>query len=104
MTTKPAPKVIPEIGMGVTIYYYSDRTAATIIEMSKSKQTLILQEDLATRIDKNGPSTDQTYSYERNYEGLIHKATLRKDGRFRIAKSRSLVALGFREEYYDYSF
>lgn len=57
-----------------------------------------------TRTDNNGMSECQTYEYHRNPEGTCHIATLRKDGSFRLAGGKTLVHVGERNKYYDFSF
>lgn len=94
----------PSIGMGASIHSWSDRTAATVIQVTHNGKRIVLQEDTATRTDQNGMSECQEYSYERNPQGEIFHATKRKDGRFRITGSKRLVSLGVRSSYYDYSF
>ena len=90
--------------MGATIYYGSDCVPATIIQITNSGKRIVLQEDTAIRIDYNGISEDQSYMYNANSDGTIHIATFRKDGSFRISKSRTKVVVGVRRKYYDYSF
>lgn len=94
----------PTIGMGATIQYHSDRSPATIIEVSPSGKRIVIQEDSVTRTDNNGMSECQTYDYHRNPEGTIHIATLRKDGSFRLVGGKTLVSVGVRNRYYDFSF
>lgn len=94
----------PTIGMGATIYGYSDRHPATVIQISHGGRRLVLREDKATRTDNNGMSEIQSYTYEPDPEGQIYHATLRKQGEYRLVGSTRLVALGERNKYYDYSF
>jgi hypothetical protein len=94
----------PYVGMGATIQYWSDRHAATIIQITHDGKRLVLQEDNCIRTDNHGVSEMQEYRYERNPQGTIHLATLRKDGRYRITKTQILVALDVRNRYYDFSF
>jgi energy-coupling factor transporter ATP-binding protein EcfA2 len=94
----------PYEGMGATIQHWSDRTATTIIQITHDGKRLILQADKATRTDQNGMSEQQDYAYERDPQGQIYIATLRKDGRYRISYTKQLVSLGYRSAYYDYSF
>lgn len=98
------PEIQPTVGMGVTIQRWSDRSAGTIIQVSHSDKRIVIQEDKTIRTDQNGMSELQSYSYERDPNGAIHIATLRKDGRFRISKSKQLVALDVRNKFYDFSF
>lgn len=97
-------EVKPMVGMGVTICYWTDREPATIIQVSDSGKRIVLQEDSWTRTDNNGFSEDQSYVYRQNPEGIIHFASLRKDGRYKLQKSKTVVSLGVRRKYQDYSF
>jgi energy-coupling factor transporter ATP-binding protein EcfA2 len=94
----------PYEGMGATIQHWSDRTATTIIQITHDGKRLILQADKAIRTDNNGMSEQQDYAYERDSQGQIYIATLRKDGRYRISYTKQLVSLGYRSAYYDFSF
>lgn len=98
------PEVQPLVGMGVTIQHWSDRGVGTIIQISHSDKRLVIQEDKTIRTDKNGMSEFQSYSYQRDPNGQIHIATLRKDGRYRISKTKRLVSLDVRNAYHDFSF
>ena len=98
-TTNPKP----EVGMGATIYFFSDRHAATVTRVSPSGKTIELQEDLATRTDSNGFSEMQSYTFERNPGGRRYVARLRKNGTFKTSTGEG-VSLGKRSEYYDFSF
>lgn len=94
----------PEVGMGATIHVGSDSYPATIIQVTQNGKRVILQEDDATRVDSNGMSESQDYTYQTNPQGTIHIATLRKDGRYRLTGEKTPVSIGFRRKYYDYSF
>lgn len=95
---------LPEIGMGVTINGWSDKHAGTIIEVLRNGRSIVIQADTAIRIDNNGMSESQEYTYQPNPQGSITVATLRQDGSYRVKGGSSIVSLGFRREYYDYSF
>lgn len=95
---------IPEVGMGATIQYYSDRHAATIIQITHNGNRLILQEDLSIRSDTNGMSESQTYEFTTDQKGTVHIATKRKDNTFRLIGQRTLVHVGYRSTYHDFSF
>jgi hypothetical protein len=97
-------KDYPTVGMGATIKHWSDRTAATVIQVTKRGKQLVLQEDKATRTDTNGMSESQTYEFEKDTNGKIYFATMRKDGQYRILGGKELVVLGQRYKYHDYSF
>lgn len=94
----------PEVGMGATISYHSDRSAATIIKVSKSGKSFYIQEDTAVRTDKNGMSEIQEYEFTPNPNGSVYKVTQRKDGSFRLMGDKTRVYIGVRRQYYDFSF
>ncbi len=99
--TKPKT---PKVGDGATVLHWTDRSAATVVKVSASGKTIWVQDDTATRTDKNGMSDGQSYTFARNPDGFIRKATLRKDGRYRVSNGTSGVMVGRRDEYYDYTF
>lgn len=105
MLTSP---IVPTVGMGATVCYYSDRHAGTIITVSKSGKRVTVQEDTATRTDKNGMSDAQAYSYEPNPNGSVTTFSKRKNGCWvRVgegSRSGTGLVLGTRDEHYDYSF
>jgi hypothetical protein len=96
----------PEVGMGATILGWTDRRACTITEVSKSGKRVGIVEDIATRIDKNGMSDSQEYTFERG-TGSPSFFTLRKNGAW-VRQGESIrgqrLAIGKRNHYYDYSF
>lgn len=94
----------PFIGQGATIYWWSDRTPCTVIQITHNGNRLVLQEDTAIRTDNNGMSESQTYEYETNPNGTIYHATRRQNGAFRLTGQTTLVSLGDRQKYHDYSF
>ena len=100
----------PVIGMGATLCYYSDRHAATVIEVGQKNRVkyVVVRQDTARRTDTNGQSESQTYQYEPNPDGAEYKFTLRKNGRYVQAgssmKNGTGLLLGVREEYYDFGF
>jgi hypothetical protein len=91
----------PEVGMGCTILKWSDRVAATIIKVTA--KTIDVQEDLATRIDNNGMSESQRYTYERDPKGTIRVFRLTKNG-WRLSGGGWGLGIGYRQSYHDYSF
>lgn len=103
--TKPTihSKIVPVVGMGCTIHYFSDREAATVIEI-KSPKTVIIQVDKCTRTDKNGMSDDQSYTYEPNPSGAIFEVRLTSKGVWKILKESSTVTFGVRRKYHDFTF
>lgn len=103
-----APNPEPKVGDGVTIYYWSDRHAGTIIAV-KSPKSIVVQSDLEVRVDTNGPFTEsQTYRYEQNQNGPTQTFTKRKNGRWVAAgegmRSGTMLTIGTRCAYRDPSF
>lgn len=93
----------PTVGMGGTILSYTDRHAVTVVEVLTPKK-IVVQYDNATRTDKNGMSESQSYEFSPNPEGQKHTVTLRKDGRWKEQGGSTVVMLGRRDKYHDYSF
>lgn len=93
-----------EIGMGASIQIGSDSHAATVIDISHNDTRIVLQEDESIRTDKNGWSESQTYEYKRDPNGELYYATLRADNTWRLKGTQSIVRLGSRRRYYDFSF
>lgn len=89
----------PVIGDGATILHFSDRRAATIVAVTKN--TITVQEDLATRIDNNGMSEMQEYKYDRNLNGPVWVFRKTKTG---YKSSGRGLLIGQRCEYFDYAF
>ncbi len=56
---------LPEVGKGATVLSWSDRYAYEVMSVSKDLKTIIIQEYLPERIDKNGMSECQDYKYEK---------------------------------------
>lgn len=104
MKRKSSTSKEPSIGMGATIQHWSDRSACTVVQITHGGKRIVLQRDIATRTDNNGMSESQTYTYQVNPNGDLFYATKRKDGSFRLTKSKTLVYLGVRDEHYDFSF
>lgn len=94
----------PKVGDGVTIYYYSDRSAGTISRVSESGKTFWYKPDKAVRVDKNGMSESQDYIYELQPQAQEVKVYKTKDGRWRQSKHSSYVGVGERDAYRDYTF
>ena len=104
--TKGQPE--PAVGMGVTMLYWTDRYAATIVEVSRGGKKVAVQKDKSTYLPKNGRSRYETemqdYTYEANPHAPVEYFTLRKNGRWvRLGsdmKGTSLM-LDVRDEYRD---
>jgi len=105
-----------EVGMGATILCWTDRHAGTVIEWNG--KTIVVQEDTATRTDKNGMDECQEYTYTRNPNGARHVFKLDRKGGFRAMQPDPVtgklrmakrgnghgLAIGERDAYHDYSF
>lgn len=105
-TIKPAT---PVVGMGATILYYSDRRAATIVEVSKNKKTVVVQRDYAQRTDNFGMTdSGQCYAYSPNPYTEKQTFTLRKNGTYvrqgDALRNGAILRIGERDEHHDFSF
>lgn len=95
--------ITPVVGMGATLYHHSDRSPATIVEVI-TERLIVIQEDSYERIDLNGMSDSQQYIYSADPNGLKHTVSLRKDGVWRVRKGRTVISIGSRRKYHDFSF
>ena len=93
----------PEVGMGCTIFSWTDRHAATIITVSPSGKTVKVQRDIAKRTDTNGMSEVQSYEYSPDPEARVLTFRLTKKG-WRSTDTSGSLGIGFRKAYHDYSF
>jgi hypothetical protein len=97
---------VPEVGMGATELFWSDRHAHTIIKVHGPK-LIEVQRDKATRTDGNGISDAQSYQYEADPKGAVVMVSLRKNGKWiRVGESMRApsFAIGTRIEFYDFGF
>jgi hypothetical protein len=78
-TTTKYQQPTPEIGMGATTGYGSDRYPYTVVAIL-SKRKIRLQADRYRRTDTNGVSEVQHYDITPDPDGVTVEATLRKDG------------------------
>lgn len=96
----------PKIGDGATIFFFSDRHAATVITVEGNAITV--QYDKVTRMDKNGQSETQDWRCEPDADGKTEVYTLRKNGQYvkqgDAIKNGTVVRFGERDHYYDFSF
>ena len=100
----------PEIGMGATVCYAKDRHAATVTAIETFKtgtrkgqvKAVTVQQDKATRTDKNGMSDSQSYEYERDENGRTWTFKVNKAGKFGVEGIALFV--GTCDEFYDYTF
>lgn len=98
-STRGEPK--PEVGMGITLLHWTDRSAGTITRVGPSGMTFWFREDKAIRTDSNGMSEVQDYRYEPG-EGRERRAVHGKRDWKEVRGSR--IRLGERRAYHDYSF
>ena len=108
----------PVVGMGATILCWTDRRAATIIEVGTHRGLLMVavQDDTATRSDANGMSECQSYTYAPNPDGEVRRfvfkagiwRSLEQDASGRLVLSRAGsgygLRIGERHHYHDFSF
>jgi hypothetical protein len=96
----------PVVGMGATRLSWTDRDPFTIVEVIDAR-TIVVQEDEARRIDRNGMSECQTYEFTPDPDARRVTLTFRKNGRW-VEKGSPMggtpYAVGHREKYHDYSF
>jgi len=95
----------PEVGKGATELLWSDRRAYFVDWVSEDKKECIIEGTKAVRIDNQGMSDSQDYSYDR--EENPYKITLRfTHGKWRNKKTRQPmnIQFGYMREYYDFSF
>jgi len=103
-----------QVGMGATIYLFSDAHAATVVEVERFKsgarkgqvKRILLREDTATRTDPNGISEEQRYTYEPNPNGIEEWYTPHKKNRTAFVSKGNCrsASVGRRRTYFDYSF
>jgi hypothetical protein len=98
-----AEAVVPKVGTGVSLYFWSDSKAATVVEVSASTKTIIVQRDRSIRTDSNGLSDDQSYRYERDEFGTTDVARWSAARGCYKTKGGVIIGAG-RRSYYDPSF
>jgi len=91
----------PEVGMGATLLMWTDTHAYTITRVSDSGKTFWMKRDLAERADKNGMSDSQDYKYTPQPDAPEECVRMTKRGWMCRGQ---FVRVGYRDEYYDYSF
>lgn len=103
----------PTEGMGATILMYSDRHAATIVQVTfgglgTGPTEVAIQEDKSIRTDANGMSESQGYRYEPNTDAVRRYFTKRKNGRWvekgHSQKNGTTLLIGVRDSYHDYGY
>ena len=100
-------RLVPEVGMGITLLSWTDREPMTIVSVSKTGKSFKATRDSYKRTDANGMSECQEYEYTTNPDGYPEEFSMAKNGRFYTKggmKNGSGCWLGKRERYYDFSF
>jgi len=97
-------RIIPEVGMGCTECLYSDSHAGTISRISPSGKTVWFKRNIAKVVKGSCHDGSAEYEYSEDENAYETKATLRKNGQFRVSGTNSFLAIGHRREYYDPSF
>lgn len=96
--------VKPVVGMGATKIMHSDRHPYTVIEVINERRIRV-QADTSHRVDTNGMSDCQEYTYAPNPDGEVVTLSLRKDDTWRVVGDSQLFSVGHgRHRYYDYSY
>lgn len=98
----------PEVGMGVTEFYWSDREPYEIVKVIDDRHIIIRRLD-AKRIDKNGFSECQEWEYTSNPENNTTKLFLTKKGVWRERYPSGHLGcngfgIGYAEKYIDPTF
>ena len=96
--------IVPTVGMGCTRIMWSDREAYTVVAVSKSGKSAVVQRDIATRTDTNGMSDAQSYEYAPNPDAPRETIRLTSKGWKFAGRCGSRVLMGERRERYDFSF
>lgn len=101
-----------KVGMGATIYMYSDRCACTVIEVI-SKCKAVIQRDKRKCV---GGAYSNEWELSRDEKGMKYEIYCRnkvcknsngetvKIPVWRVKGSKEKVVIGKRDEYYDYEF
>jgi hypothetical protein len=101
-TSEPTSNA-PKPGDGATIYWWTDRTPATVerVEIVRGRTRVHLIEDRAIRTDGLGMTDAQSYRFEPDPDGRRFEARLIR-GRW-MAGGQG-VTFGHRSAYRDFSF
>jgi hypothetical protein len=107
----------PEVGMGATLLHWTDRAAATVVEIWKEGKAdfIALTEDDARLVSGSGLSERQVYEFTprpdghrkvyRRRPGGTWEAVYKKESTGRWSKNSGPgLLLGERQTYYDPSF
>lgn len=88
------------VGDGVSLHYGTDRTSATVMEVSPSGKTITVAEDTWWVTSGDESQEGCEYDFATNPEGSKTKIRLRKDGKYYPVQHSQAIALG-RSRYID---
>jgi hypothetical protein len=91
----------PTVGSGATLVMWSDTHAYTVSRVSASGKSFWMKRDNAERVDHNGMSDSQDYRYTPQPDAPEEHVRMTKRGWMCRGQ---LVRVGYRREYYDYTF
>jgi hypothetical protein len=97
---------VPVVGMGATELWWTDRHACTIVRVSDDKKTVWTKRDKAKRVDDNGMSECQEYTFSPDDQARETMYRVAKDGRYHEGgrKDARVLRIGDRSEYHDFSY
>lgn len=104
---------LPVVGKGATQHFWSDRHAYFVESVSADCKDVVLLRAKAERVDDNGMSDMQTYTFKRHPRmdpirlrfryGQYYKATPTQDGPTEFVKFNGIM-FGYMSEFHDYTF
>ncbi len=91
----------PKAGGAATIFFGTDRYAATIVRATKCM--VVAREDISIRVDGSGASGVQKYRHKRDRNGIVRKFRKTKNGwRYKGLDGVMYLTVGERDRYHDY--
>lgn len=103
-------RIVPTIGMACTVLCYSDRHAAEVIEVNKSKKKITVRY-MDAKAKHQGMTDSQDWELTSNEKGRTQVFKLQARGRMKgtwvergSGSGRNRLALGYHDHYHDYSF
>lgn len=92
---------VPKVGDGATIFLWSDRHAATVVDVSPTGKTVYLTRDTARVVDGSAMDGSAKYTFTPNPNGPRVKVTKDKSGLWGVVGTRDGVRFGTKSEYRD---
>lgn len=103
-----APSILPKVGDGATICYWTDRHACTVVSVSPTGTRVGVTRDIVKRTDDRGMDECQTYEFTTDPDAPVIYFTWRpRRGAFVKVGERASglrVHVGSRREYHAFSF